>query len=173
MSTAHSIDVNLQVNAMATGVSPIDGGRISFPLNISGPIEQGADMICKRITYADLAVSGSNRIFRINVGPLGTLRYGIGGPTVKNLVAQNVTYPEVMKLVCIKTSAVGIITTEYAGMPTICASGDGVILISGQMPGPGDSPETTSIFSITWSQAAIDALGSANFFCDLILSAEP
>lgn len=175
MSTAHSIDVNLQVSAMATGVSPIDGGRISFPANIADRIEQGAYMICKRITFADLATSGSNRVFDIVVGPPNpgggdTLRYGLGGPTVKNLVGENVLYQPDMGFLYLRSNVPGVIATEYANIPELFV-GEGIIILAAQMGGDGAQPETESVFKLTWSLANINITGQSNFYCDLILSA--
>ncbi len=175
MSTAHSIDVNLQVNAMATGVSPIDGGRISFPMYGPGNLVQPARTFCRRITFSDLFVSGSDRHFSLTTTTGAALLMGPSGqPAARNLAGEAIVFGDGLStdlgFLAIRTNVAAAISGVFASVPAAIKAG-GTILMDNFIAGAGTGAPTQVQLGLTWSLAAINAgPGTTNFYCDLIFS---
>ena len=162
MTTTSQIKHEVRLAVEFKGAAPIDGGTLSFASeNVEADTISGGGIISKRITYSDLVVDSTNRIFQIT--------YTDDNTNSHNLLDQYFDLLNSMSFAYVKTNTAVAITGSVPFPAALPADGQalitGAFTLSPAMVDPGDI-----IITLTWTQAALNAIGTSNFYCDLILA---
>jgi len=165
MTTTSQIKSSVRLAVEFKGAAPIDGGMISFASEDTGSTTvAGGAIISKRITYSDLVVDSTNRIFEI------TFTDGdLTDANSNNLLDRYFDLQNSMSFAYVKTNTAVAITGSIPFPSALPANGqaliDGAFTLSPAVADNGDI-----IVTLTWTQSALNAIGTSNFYCDLILA---
>ncbi len=165
METTSSIDFNFQLSAQVAGDAPVRGGRISFPVSMSGNVPCADGMVCRRILADDLIQDGGAYYFKIYLGATNLVT-DAQDPMLNNA---GDPIPNITDAVFFYLRSNKEIESVYCSFstPNFMEADDFMVL---KMPfginatNPGDE-----VVSLGWALAEVDANPSA-FYCDLILA---
>lgn len=166
MLTTTHIDVNLGINVVIEGQSPTNNGMVSFAAGPSLRIpvinySAGGQVRAHRLRYADLTIAGSNASYQITYSASAATGLNPVGDGVWNCLG-SFAYIQ-SNLGSTLTGALPFIGTLYANTP---------YLIAGSFnPNSGFNGDDGSIIArLVWNTSQLAALGTSNFFCDIILA---
>ena len=165
MDTQTTIETDLKISVHYGGVTPIGGGRMSFsPNHLSRIAPTNDNTFVRRILFADLVTDGVNKKFKMLYQAAGMTNHA--GVTLTNPAGETIMFSDSGRFLYIKSNATILVTMDAYGQ-TI--DGNGTLLLDSgfiiNQPLAG-APTMT----LTWSTAAITAVGTGNFYCDLILA---
>ena len=168
MDTETTIEAALSISAHYGGVSPIGGGRMSFsPNHLSRIAPTNDNTFSRRILYADLVTDGSYKTFKM-VWNTGNTITNHADVALTNPAGEGIIYSDAGRLLYIKSNVHTYIPAAAITLPGYI-SADGALLLDSAFditnPADGDP-----ILTIRWLATGITAIGSGNFYCDLILS---
>jgi len=166
MLTTTHIDVNLGINVVIEGQSPTNNGMVTFPAgpSIRIPVTNnnvGGQVRAHRLRYADLTISGSNASYQITYSESAATGLNPVGDGVWNCLG---------KFAYIHSNLSATLTgaLPFTGLlPADCP-----YMIAGSFsPNTSFTAVDGSIIArLVWSTSALAALGTSNFFCDIILA---
>ena len=165
MTTTAQIKHEVRLAVEFKGAAPIDGGMISLTSeNVDADTIANGYIISKRITYSDLVVSSTNRVFEILFTD-GALT----DANSNNLLDRYFDIETAMNFAYVKTNtAVGI--TGVVPFPSALAAGGQALITGAFNTSFALSTNGDVVITLTWTQAALNAIGTGNFYCDLILA---
>ena len=166
MTTTATIESAVKLAVLFKGSSPISGGALSLNTDSVATTTFATRKIrSHRLTYSDLVVSSTNRIYRViykfDVSEDATTEYNIAGEFIDLNSIQKMVYIH---------SNVALATSGGVPVPTVIPA-NGEVFLRGSFdcdPGPVDNGDL--ILQLLWTQAALDAAGTSNFVCDLIIA---
>ena len=165
MDTETTIETDLKISVNYGGVTPIGGGRMSFsPNHLSRIAPTNDNTFVRRILFADLVTDGVNKKFKILYQAAGMTNHA--GVTLTNPAGEDIMFSDSGRFFYIKSNVVTAITSDQ--LPTSIDANGAALLDSGFIinePTAGDP-----ILTLSWASTAITAVGSGNFYCDLILA---
>lgn len=165
MDTETTIETNLNISANYGGVSPIGGGRMSFsPNHLSRIAPTNDNTFVRRILFADLVTDGVNKKFKMLYQAAGMTNHA--GVTLTNPAGEDIQFSDTGRFLYLKSNVNMLVTMDVFGQ-TIDANGALMLDASFPITEPtaGDPAMTLS-----WATGSITAVGSGNFYCDLILA---
>ena len=165
MLTTTHIDVNLGINLVIEGSAPTNAGMVTFAagsnlrINVSNSL--GGQVRAHRLRYADLTISGSNASYEIT--------YSAEAATGLNPVGDGV-FSCLGGFAYIQSNVGAVLTGGLPFNGTLIASTP--YLISGNFNPHSSFTGTngSTLARLVWTVSAITALGTSNFFCDIILA---
>ena len=165
MNTDAILKSSVRLSVAFEGQPPIDSSAIILTSEQNAQITNTSGQIfAKRIVYSDLETSGSNRVFQIIYGA-GTFSETLG---VQNLVGEYFDIENGLSFVYLKTNAAAT-SSGSIPVPATISAGTEFLRRGTIVPDPEFFGSDT-VINITWTQAAIEAVGTGNFYCDLILA---
>ena len=164
MNTTATIKTSTSVTAVLQGDSPIFGGALSFNSgNIATESIFESQVISKRILYSDLAVDGTNREYNI-IYTNNTLDV----PTNTNIAGALVDIQNSIKIIYARSNA-EIAVTGGTPLPSLIPANAEVLLRGNFTLDPPVADYGDLVINLSWTQAALNAIGASNFYCDLII----
>ena len=165
MTTTSQIDSAVRVIAFFAGAAPINAGGISFPTeNAARRTIAGGAVRAHRILYADLTVSSTNRIYLVPF-----TNGALDDAKALNLQGELVDLSNDLSVAYIRTNTAVTITGGTPLPASLPANGEAYIAGAFTLdPAVVDAGDL--ILGLSWTQAALDAVGTGNFYCDLILA---
>ena len=165
MDTETTIETDLKLSVHYGGVTPIGGGRMSFsPNHLSRIAPTNDNTFVRRILFADLVTDGVNKKFKILYQAAGMT--GHAGTALTNPAGETIMFSDTGRFFYIKSNVVTNITSDQ--LPA-SIDADGAALLDTSFiinePTAGDP-----ILTLSWASTGITAVGSGNFYCDLILA---
>ena len=163
MNTTASITSDVKLSVQFAGEPPIDSGFITFPAECSARTTTGVtSTLAKRLAYSDLTELGTNRIFTIDIGAVIT-------EAQKNLLGEQMSPSATQSTLVYIRSNVASTNGGKLAIPSAMPANSEVMLRGVFNYTGGVDPDGETIHTFTWTQAALNAIGTGNFYCDLIL----
>ncbi len=168
MDTETTIEADLKISAHYGGVSPIGGGRMSFsPNHLSRISVENDNTFSHRILYADLVTDGVYKAFKMVWNADNTLSDHADVP-LTNPAGEGILYSDGGRLIYIKSNVLTYIPNNSIRLPESISANGALLLDSAfEITNP---PDGDPILTLRWATTAITAIGSGNFYCDLILA---
>ena len=167
MDTETTIETDLKISVHYGGVTPIGGGRMSFsPNHLSRIAPTNDNTFVRRILFADLLTNGIYKEFRV-VYSSGYLE-NHSSVRLTNPAGEEIPFSDEGRLLYIKSNVATIIESNYSPLPaTLNANGALLLDSTFSITNP---PQDESVINLKWLASGITAIGSGNFYCDLILA---
>ena len=165
MDTETTIEADLKISVNYGGVTPIGGGRMSFsPNHLSRIAPTNDNTFVRRILFADLVTDGVNKKFKMLYQVAGMTNHA--GVTLTNPAGEDIMFSDTGRLLYLKSNTTMLVTMDSFAQSV---DGNGAVLLDYGFiinePTAGDP-----IMTLSWASTAITAVGSGNFYCDLILA---
>lgn len=165
MNTDAILKSSVRLSVAFEGQAPIDSSAILWESSQEASITNtSGEVFCKRIRYADLTAVSTDRVFAIYYAN-GNFSVSQG---VLNTVGEYMDIETPLSLMYLKTNVAAAYTSVFPLAASIPA--DTEFLHRGSIAATEAYTEADPVMTITWDNSAILAIGSSNFYCDLILA---
>jgi len=168
MDTETTIETDLKLSVNYGGVTPIGGGRMSFsPNHLSRIAPTNDSTFVRRILFTDLLTDGSYKTFKM-VWNTGNVLTNHADVALTNPAGEEITYSDTGRLLYVKSNVHTYNVTASVPLPSYISANGAFLLDSAfDITNP---PDGDPILEIRWLATGITAVGSGNFYCDLILA---
>ena len=167
MTTSKTIDLNISAQLAFTGSDAITRNALRFNGTFNPVINCGSQVFAKRLKIADLVFADPEYTWSLTRGASTPLKENTS-TTAKSLAGDALDSLQYVNFVYLRSNAeISAISSPF--IPLLTLPEDTAYCVGGKLNYYAGANVTSGNLYLTWPDGAFDSIGSANFFCDVII----
>jgi len=167
MTTSKTIDLNISAQLAFTGSDSITRNALRFNGSSAPIIKCGSQVFAKRLKLADLVYADPEYTWSLTRGASTPLKENTS-TTAKSLAGDALDSLQYVNFVYLQSNVeISAISSPF--IPLLMLPEETTYCVGGKLNYYAGANVTSGNLYLSWADGAFEAVGSANFFCDVII----